>query len=332
MSCCDKKPEVKCCGDDKKEVKCCDSNKEEVKCCEKKERPLYGELQLPFKHSYLHGNIYPPFIKQRHLDETRAFSLRASDVIIATFPKNGTTWTQKIIQNLHRAHNTGQLQDTEQVKEPLTAQMPWLENEANEDIDKMEGTRYIKTHNSYEWTVYDPAVPCKYIYVARNPKDVCVSLYHHCKGFSVFEYDGPFEEFANLFLDGKVESSDWWEHVRDFYKNNKGMDVLFLKYEDMHADGVKAIKQINDFCGLPALTEEQAKEVVELSTFKSMKKDPNSNYSWLDPVRNSGQAPFMRKGTVGDWSNYFTPELAAKFDEKTKIVFEDIDLDFTDNL
>lgn len=87
------------------------------------------------------------------------------------------------------------------------------------------------------------------------------------------------------------------------------MDVLFLKYEDMHADGVKgktlwtfqmfefvfitfstkfaflsAIKQINDFCGLPALTEDQAKEVVELSTFKSMKKDPNSNYSWLDPV------------------------------------------------
>ena len=33
---------------------------------------------------------------------------------------------------------------------------------------------------------------------------MCVSLWHHCKGFSVFEYDGPFEEFAELFLQGKV--------------------------------------------------------------------------------------------------------------------------------
>jgi hypothetical protein len=31
--------------------------------CEDKDRPLYGELQLPFKHSYLHGHIYPPFVK-----------------------------------------------------------------------------------------------------------------------------------------------------------------------------------------------------------------------------------------------------------------------------
>jgi hypothetical protein len=45
--------------------------------------------------------------QQRHLDATRAFKLRADDVLIATFPKNGTTWTQKIIQNLHKIHQTG---------------------------------------------------------------------------------------------------------------------------------------------------------------------------------------------------------------------------------
>ena len=44
----------------------------------------------------------------------------------------------------------------------------------------------------------------------RNPKDVCVSLYHHCKGFEVFEYDGPFEEFAELFLNGKVRTYRLW--------------------------------------------------------------------------------------------------------------------------
>lgn len=293
-----------------------------------KDRQLYGELELPFKHSYLHGWIYPPFIKEKHLQETKAFKLRESDVFIATFPKNGTTWTQKIIQNLHKTHGTGHMQQDK----VLLDVTPWLENTPHDQVDAMTGPRYLKTHNSYDWVAYDPAVRCKYIYVARNPKDVCVSLYHHCKGFEVFEYDGPFEEFAGLFLEGKVESGDWWVHVKEFYQNKRDMDTLFLKYEDMHADGIAAVNKINDFCGLPALSEEQAKEVLDLSTFKKMKADPNSNYSWLDDVRKKDQAPFMRKGTVGDWANFFSREMSDKFDEKSRRMFGDIELGFCDVL
>lgn len=40
----------------------------------------------------------------------------------------------------------------------------------------------------------------------------------------------------------------------------------------------------------------------------------------------------MRKGTVGDWTNYFTPEMAAKFDKKTREMFADIELEFSDHL
>ena len=40
------------------------------------------------------------------------------------------------------------------------------------------------------------------------------------------------------FISTQVESGDWWEHVRGFYKNKRDMTVLFMKYEDMHADGV----------------------------------------------------------------------------------------------
>jgi len=297
---------------------------------EEKDRPLHGELQLPFKHSYLHGHIYPPFIKQKHLDATKAFKLREDDVVIATFPKNGTTWTQKIVQNLHRVHQTGH--DLTKDDKVLADLIPWIENEHTDKPDSMPGPRYLKTHNSYDWVAHDPAVPCKYIYVVRNPKDVCVSLWHHCKGFSVFEYDGPFEEFSELFLQGKVESGDWWDHVKEFYQNKRDMNILFLKYEDMHADGITAIRKINDYCDLPPLSDEMATQVLNLSAFKSMKVDPKSNYSWLDEVRKKDQAPFMRKGKVGDWSNFFTPEMAERFDEKTNRIFADLDLDFSDKM
>jgi len=296
---------------------------------ENKDRKLFGELQLPFDHSYLHGHIWPPFVKQKHLDATAAFKLRESDVVIATYPKNGTTWTQKIIQNLHNVHNTGHLKADDQV---LLDMIPWLENTDPHDmIDGMAAPRYLKTHNPYQLVAYNPKVRCKYIYVARNPKDVCVSLYHHCRGFKAFNYDGPFEEFAALFLQGKVESSDWWEHVKDFYLNTRDMNILFLKYEDMHSDAITAIKKLNDFCGLPELTDEQAKDVRDQSAFKTMKSDPKSNHSWLDEARKKDEAPFMRKGIVGDWSNYFTPDMAAQFDLKTRAIFANFDLNFCDS-
>ena len=50
---------------------------------------------------------------------------------------------------------------------------------------------------------------------------------------------------------------------------------------------IAAIKKLNDFIDLPPLTNEMAEEVLALSAFKSMKKDPKSNYSWLDDVSDS---------------------------------------------
>ena len=40
----------------------------------------------------------------------------------------------------------------------------------------------------------------------------------------------------------------------------------------------------------------------------------------------------MRKGTVGDWANYFSPEMSDKFDSKSNEMFADVDLKFSENL
>ena len=39
-------------------------------------------------------------------ETSKQFKLRPEDVFIATFPKCGTTWTQKIVQKLHEVHGT----------------------------------------------------------------------------------------------------------------------------------------------------------------------------------------------------------------------------------
>jgi hypothetical protein len=48
--------------------------------------------------------------------------------------------------------------------------------------------------------VRNDAEPCKYIYVARNPKDCAVSLFHHMRAFKGFEFTGEWDEFFELFM------------------------------------------------------------------------------------------------------------------------------------
>ena len=67
----------------------------------------------------------------------------------------------------------------------------------------MPSPRVMKTHLTYSTTPRsaDKDTMSKYIYIARNPKDVAVSYYHfaeHLKAFG-FGFNGPWEFFAKCF-------------------------------------------------------------------------------------------------------------------------------------
>lgn len=69
------------------------------------------------------------------------------------------------------------------------------------------------------------------VYVARNPKDMCVSYYHYC--ILVHSMRGTFEEFCDLFLKDKAPVGPIWNHILGFWRRRDEPNVLFLKYEDM---------------------------------------------------------------------------------------------------
>ncbi len=53
------------------------------------------------------------------------------------------------------------------------------------------------------------------IYVCRNPRDVCVSYFHHTKLFhKAYGYEGDFEQYADLFLKGQLQCGDYWYHLK----------------------------------------------------------------------------------------------------------------------
>jgi len=51
---------------------------------------------------------------------------------------------------------------------------------------------------------------CKVIFVSRNPKDCCVSYFHHEKLIPFQGYTGDFDSYTRLFKEGKVIFGDYW--------------------------------------------------------------------------------------------------------------------------
>ncbi len=60
--------------------------------------------------------------------------------------------------------------------------------------------RLIKTHNPFSLLPPDVLDKTKSVYVARDPRDVLVSYFHHHRLICHHEFVGTFEEFFNYFI------------------------------------------------------------------------------------------------------------------------------------
>ena len=78
-------------------------------------------------------------------------------------------------------------------------------------LDSRESPRLLHSHLPYHVIPMsrNEETRSKYIYIARNPKDVVVSYFHFMESFGEQAgFRGPFEFLVELFLDGKGETHD----------------------------------------------------------------------------------------------------------------------------
>ena len=70
------------------------------------------------------------------------------------------------------------------------------------------------------------------------------------------------------------------------------------------------VRMIANFFNKP-LSDELINRIAEQCTFKNMKKNEISY-----KIRNEESSLLLRKGVVGGWKNYFTPELNERFEKE----------------
>ena len=114
-------------------------------------------------------------IHNHHMDFTAwdRFKFRDDDIVISSWAKSGTTWTQQIVSQLVFSGAEGV--DTSHIS-------PWIDlritpPEALAALDRQAHRRFVKTHLPVDALVFSPKA--KYLYVGRDGRDVVWSMYNH---------------------------------------------------------------------------------------------------------------------------------------------------------
>uniref|UniRef100_A0A453QFX3 Sulfotransferase n=1 Tax=Aegilops tauschii subsp. strangulata TaxID=200361 RepID=A0A453QFX3_AEGTS len=254
----------------------------------------------------------------------RSFSTRPGDVVLASFPKCGTTWLKALIfATMARAayppaspaHPLRRLNPHDCVI--LLDRLFAVGREAV--LERLPSPRLMCTHMPL--SVLPPSISrgpdCKIVYICRDQKDMVVSMWHFANRARP---DISLQEVFETVCDGTCFAGPVWDHILGYWRvsNAEPNRVLFLTYEQMRQDPVDKVRKLAQFLGRPfSDTEEEAgavAEIVELCSLEHLKN--------LEANKKGSQGVFLkfpydsyfRKGVVGDWVNHLTPEMAKCLD------------------
>ena len=253
--------------------------------------------------------------------------LRRGDVWVCSPPKCGSMWTQELVWLLEndldfdgcRAMLTERWHfgesrfsaDREQrariaAEQPVTAPRPW---------PRATPSRFIKSH--FPLSLSPPRLldTCKVIYLARNPKDICVSFYNHARRYKTVNFNGDLAAFAEHFLAGTVVMTPVVPHMLEAWQHRHHPNLCFVFYEDMKRDLRGQIRRIAAFLGRK-FSDADVDRLAEYLHIDNFKKNPwrSEDFGKQAGMLNEGEGEFIRTGKAGDWKNHLSDELSQRFD------------------
>ncbi|XP_022245995.1 sulfotransferase family cytosolic 1B member 1-like isoform X2 [Limulus polyphemus] len=251
-----------------------------------------------YRNVLMQGYFVPPSI----LEGLENFEIRPHDIFIITYPKSGTTWTEEIISLIYNGGDTKKVQ-----KKLLIFRVHHLE--VGRPIGHLRFLRKLRS----------PRLMATHLPLDLIPKQLREA---QCKiSTSLGNYTGSWDDFLTLFLKGHLVYGSWFDHVLSYWKFHQQHPekVLFISYEELKMDLERMIERIANFLDRP-LHPEAIKNIAHHCSFDQMKNNNMVNREQL-PVTdffNMSHTKFMRKGIIGDWKNYFTPEQNETFEKVCK--------------
>ena len=263
-----------------------------------------------------------------HFDSSRwdNFKFRDDDIVVASYAKSGTTWIQQIL---------AQLIFTADSSVPVGEISPWLDmtvepiEAVQEKLEAQKHRRFIKTHLPLNALRFDPDV--KYIYVARDGRDVVWSYYNHYINYSPRHIAGinacrpagtkrfrredvSVREFYSRWLaqDG-YPLWPYWSNIASWWQARNEPNVMLLHFNDLKQNLAGSIKIIAKFLTIDT-ADINWSEVVKRCTFDYMRSNgelivPHGGQPWI-----GGAKTFLHKGVNGRWKGSLSKVESDQFE------------------
>lgn len=240
-------------------------------------------------------NYFSPqqFLSKIYFHAVGVLGLKNQDVILTSFPKSGNTWVRFFFCNLiSLIYWDGKVVNFKILDETMP------EFGVNNLLNSWEYKvlpRIVKTHKSY-LTFFSGK---KTILIMRDPRDVMVSYYYFSSNKKTIDFDGSFSEFIRH---KKLGLESWF----CYHKSWDNIDKETFLYEDLKNNEEKEFFRMLSFLEI-SLPESMISEALILSRFEKVKHHEEKTKHYKEKENKEGFT-FTRKGSVGDWINYFSEQ------------------------
>ena len=264
---------------------------------------------------------------------------RSDDIVITTYPKCGTTWMQRIV---------GLLVFQSPEPRPVMQISPWIDRRLPEpvaavlaQIEAQDHRRFLKAHLPADGLpIYDQV---KYVHVARDGRDACMSFHNHASNFAPQMLEGldrsgladetigrpypripadPAAYFHRWLTEGVVPGHEdglptisFFHCERTWWEQRHRPNILLVHFNDLKADLAGEMRRVAGFLGM-AIDPDLWPALVQAAEFEAMRRDGTALMGSRATSFRDGADHFFHKGTNERWRGVFRDEDLALYDAK----------------
>ena len=231
---------------------------------------------------------------------------------------------------------------------PVMQVSPWVDRRFPEPveavmarIDAQEHRRFLKAHLPADGLPLFDEV--KYVHVARDGRDACLSFHNHGTGFTPEMLEGldragledetigrpyprvpadPAEHFHRWLTQGAVPghadglpAMSFFRFERSWWGERHRPNVLLAHYNDLKADLEGEMRRVAHFLGIP-VPADLWPGLVDAAGFGAMRRDGEALMGGVAAAFRGGGGRFFHAGTNGRWRGVFRDEDLALYEAK----------------
>ena len=271
-------------------------------------------------------------LHNHHFDSTiwNDFRFRDDDIVIATYAKSGTTWMQQIVAQMLFGGDPAL---------PVAEMSPWLDLRVPPkavklaEVEAQTHRRLIKTHLPVDALVYSPRA--KYLYIARDGRDVVWSMYNHHVNANAAWYaalndtpgrvgppiEPPPADIRQYWRDWIDQDGHpfwpFWDNTRSWWQIRGLPNVLFVHFSELKRDMPGEMRRIAAFLDIP-IDETRWRDILTYCSFEWMKQNAAQSVPLGGAFWDGGAEVFINKGVIGRWADTLTPEESAEYEARAE--------------